>query len=263
MKKLFILVGLPGSGKTYFANYQESALWKTVKHVELDKYKDDNKNIDEILTSIKFDSETTIIDGLILTTNDIIHLLDTIGTDGIDEIQIHYWIPDRDICLWNDKGRREISSCETIKNAYIEEPNIAEISKKYPRDNICLVKHTVIKKPFWKHKKQYQDLKIVLKDGKYLYSESWSLGGTYCNCWGNTGRCLPDPQPTSFKDFDKLLETICPDISFLKYKKLYEASVSIATKVENDYYGGSVEYAFYQCDIDELLSMLIEMEIWR
>ena len=58
-----------------------------------------------------------------------------------------------------------------------------------------------------------------------------------------------------------MLSELCPDISFLKYKKLFAECVEICEQPERDYYGGCVTYAYYQCNVERLIELLLEMEI--
>jgi hypothetical protein len=57
------------------------------------------------------------------------------------------------------------------------------------------------------------------------------------------------------------MERVCPNMTFLQYKKVYNATVTTETKGEDDYYGGHVEYACYVCDIPKLYEMLKEMGV--
>ena len=52
---------------------------------------------------------------------------------------------------------------------------------------------------------------------------------------------------------------VCPNITLLQYKKLYNSLVSIESGCENDYYGGSTKNAYYKCNLKDLYNMLIEM----
>ena len=92
-----------------------------------------------------------------------------------------------------------------------------------------------------------------------LRSDTWCLGGSWGDCWGNTGMVSADEQPTEFKEFDDLLMEVCPNITLLQYKKLYNSLVSIESGCENDYYGGSTENAYYKCNLKDLYNMMIEM----
>lgn len=92
-----------------------------------------------------------------------------------------------------------------------------------------------------------------------IKSSSWSMGGSWASYTGATGTIEPEPQPQNFNEFDELIEKIVPDISFMKYKKIYAACVRVESKSENDYYGGCEYYGYYECDLYRLYESLDEM----
>ena len=266
MAKVLILMGLPGSGKTTFAEQymnDKNTDWLTVAcHINIDHIKEkgymsDTENI--IRKYFKEHIKDNIIDGLFTCNDDIIRVINSIPYKR-KSIEIHYWEPDVDTCLYNDIGRRRKSSKNTILNTKMEYPNIEHIKESTGIPNIVVVHHTVVKKPFWKVKSE--ELGLYLNEGKYFCSDTWSLGGTYGNCWDNDlGYVSPDEQPASFTELDELLENLCPQLTFLKYKELYRQCVIIEQKTENDYYGGSVQYAFYKCNIAKFFELLNEWNL--
>ena len=91
-----------------------------------------------------------------------------------------------------------------------------------------------------------------------MTSDSWRTGGTLCSYDGWTSEVEPEKQPQTFTEFDDLLEKLCPNISFLTYKKLYSACVTIEDDYENDYYGGRQYHSRYCCKLNLLYEMLKE-----
>lgn len=265
MSKLIILMGLPGSGKTTFANeYIEKNRLKSMNIIHVDEYRyrkyDPISNVEDIInryynTHVK----ENIIDGLFLKNQDVIRLISCVP-ECVDEVEIHYWNPDIEKCLYNDVGRRRKSSKTTILNSKMEPLDLNLIKEATKVKKIQVITHEIIKKPLWKRKSD--DLGLYIEDGHYLCSSSWSLGGTYGNCW-NDYLCpvSADEQPTDFSEFDHLLEEICPSISFLQYKAIYKECIDIQTINEGDYYGGCVTYAFYRCDLIKLFNLLEEKEL--
>lgn len=275
MKKVLVMIGLPASGKTTFAkNYYNqynkigyySSKGYRINHIDFDKFFESyryNKYeksvaIEKIINdhiSLNHDNEV-ILDGLFLTNEDIIRILNKVR-DRYDmtHIEIHYWKPNIENCLWNDKYRRQEHSEITIKNAKINVTNIEEeIKTKYANVDVKIIEHEVIRKPEWK---VFADkYNIELNDTLKMKSASWCLGGSYQNCWGTGGSVSSEDQPTSYEDFDLLLEKICPNITFLQYKKLYNSCIEIETYNEHDYYGGSTEHAYFECDIEKLYNGL-------
>jgi hypothetical protein len=98
-------------------------------------------------------------------------------------------------------------------------------------------------------------------EGKYYFSDSWSRGGSWGDCCGNHGNIHPDEQPSSFEQFDKLLEDICPNITFIQYKRVFNECVTIDEYSENDYYGGTEYKARYKLDVRKLYDMLRERSL--
>ena len=265
MAKVLILMGLPGSGKTTFAEKyakKHNLDWKQeVNHIDIDSIKERGyiTSTEEILKKyFKEHIKDNIIDGLFTCTKDVIHVINSLPYQR-NNIEIHYWIPDKEKCLYNDTGRRRLSSKNTILNVMLEYPDIDLIKEKTKVKNLSIITHEVEKKPLWMVKTD--ELGLYVMDDKYLCSDSWNLGGTCCDCWGGAYSVTPEPQPASFSEFDNLLESLCPDLSFLKYKKLYHQCVDIEQGIENDYYGGSIHHAFYRCDIQKMFEMLDEWNL--
>lgn len=272
MKKILITVGLPASGKTTFAKeyvkkyhkYSQYDYGNTnykVAHIDIDLLKDFRYNEDKDVISIikektEYGADEFIVDGLFLSTEDVIQVLEAMIPQNQCKVEIHYWLPDIQKCLHNDIGRRLKKSSITIKNANISKIDIEEIKFKIGLEDIVLIEHEVVEKPFWKT--QSDLLGIYISDEKYLESDSWSVGGTWCNCWGESGEISVDNQPTTFAAFDEILEKICPQISFLQYNNLYSACVSVDYFDDGDYYGGNVTYAYFKCDLELLFNTLQE-----
>ncbi len=74
--------------------------------------------------------------------------------------------------------------------------------------------------------------KWAIKDG--IISVDWTIGGlTGGSCWGgsaDTARTA-DPEP-EFEDLDKILAEICPNISFLQYRRLCQAVIKTKDQTE-------------------------------
>lgn len=109
----------------------------------------------------------------------------------------------------------------------------------------------------------------AIDDGKYYVeqgciSETWTTGGiTGGNCWGGSAD-LPvrsDPEP-EFTDMDRILEALCPTISFLQYKKLVQELVSYNSKTNYEYYGNYYEYSTKTINLKQLEEYLITKQLW-
>lgn len=271
MSKVFILMGLPGSGKTYFANeYYKTHNntsrnnFKAVHIIDMDKYLKKYKLEDlSRLYGIGDNKTTYILDGLFLKNDEVISVIKSFNQNKpyaceIESITIHYWFPDREDCLYNDIGRRKESSKITIRYAEIEKPDVERIKNEI-HCPINVVNHTVIRKPEWKA--AADNFGIQVKNEKYLYSSEWCLGGTCGSCYSSElSRISPDEPILEFLELDSLLKDICPKLTFIDYKKIKNECVKTKTRSDRDYYGGCVEYAYFECDVEKLFNMLIEFD---
>lgn len=264
MSKVLILMGLPGSGKTHFAEEYKK------EHTLYNEWKVNSIDVDQLMRKRSFDgkleeiitlkykklSEINIFDGLFLTNDDVIRVIKCLP-GKIEHIEVHYWIPNIEYCLYNDSGRRTESSEVTIKNAKLEKPKAERIKEETGAKMVTVITHNVIKKKFWK--KIVDELKVPVEDDHYIYSERWSLGGQYGNCWNDSMTPVSgDPEPADFVEFDGLLNRICPDISFMQYKRIYKKCVDTKEEYESGYYGGGITYACYRCDLEKMFTVLEE-----
>ena len=261
IKELHISIGLPGSGKTteFDKLFENSNNKRKNIRIQCDSFltgsRPTYKNMSElILDRSRLFCEITFLDGLFLTLENVKEVVDSVK-DRVKKVVIHYWEPNIEACKWNDEGRRSLDSSITIENAKID--SLDEIKKiKDSFDNIeFLFKiHIVKRKPEWKHFSDvnglYCDENGIVKGG------SWSLGGTWGDCWGSHGSVSPGERPDGMAELDTLLEKVAPNISFLQYKKITNECVSTEDFSERDYYGGCVYYSQYVLDVKSLIDIL-------
>ncbi len=274
-----ILVGLPGSGKTHYAEEigGSSVVYsmQNIRYIDFDRELIYKYTFPQILRAncMAYDIQQRknlynhwIFDGLFLT-NVIQHQLVHAIKEQLDKrnikrnitIQFVYFIEDRETCLINDAIRNRDKLADiTIKSAKFEKPNINELKKDFPKFNFTIIEKEVHKMNTYE--KLFKIHESYAKND-IMKSESWSLGGSWGDCWGNHGTIEADKQPESFKEFDDLLIELCPNIGFLQYKKLYNKTVSIHTWDEHDYYGGCRQNAEYECDLYKLYTMMVEMNL--
>lgn len=271
--KYLITMGLPASGKSTWAEeYKESKVTYTggwnkqriysVFIMDVDKkFKSGNKSLESIickyLNEISYKQDEVIIDGLFTTNEDIITILNNLDIQNEDIVEVHYWKENREQCLINDQYRRNENSTISIENLPFEKIDIDLIESK-AEIKVNVEYHEVCIKPQWK---AFSDkYNLYLYDNEYIRSEKWSLGGSWRNCWGNSGS-VSSETPVEFIVLDNLLTEICPNVSFLQYKKIYNECVETDESSEGDYYGGNVYYAYYKCDVEKLYDKLVEMNL--
>ena len=69
---------------------------------------------------------------------------------------------------------------------------------------------------------------------------------------------LMKEETPDFVEFDELIEQVCPNISFIQYKNVYRKCVVQKTRTDCDYYGGSKEKAWWECNLKDLYKILLE-----
>jgi hypothetical protein len=269
-KKVTLLWGLPGSGKsTYAGEFDNRSYGRRAesRRIDIDNLSK-NQSGDNLIRTIANEAlhnlhyhNGVMLDGLVTTNAVAEKIFSAIkfhpeSSNFEIHFEIVWWSKSVEDCLHNDRGRRKLNSRTSIENIPFEEPS-EELLEKFNISEKRCIRKRVVRKPEHKAWAGENDL----GDADKLYSDSWSLGGTWGNCWGDTGTVSPGAPLTSFQEFDDLLERICPTINFLTYKKLYNATVSIEDYSEGDYYGGSVTYAKFVCDLKKLHEMLSEMQL--
>jgi hypothetical protein len=218
--------GPAGSGKTYFATKNNSS----TPIVDLDaiiKVQGTNKFtiLDELGKQVNAKlygySSFVIVDGLITTNSQLRDVIDSL-TAHLNQYQpifkLVYWNEDRASCLHNDKGRRHVSAETSINNLPYEKPNFQAFpefsqkriqSMKVVRKSPAITWISEILKSL-----EYDEWNIThITDSMKLKSDDWSLGGTWGDWRGESGTVEADT-PLDFKKFDKVLEVICPSITF-------------------------------------------------
>jgi len=238
MKKISILCGPSGSGKTRYAKEQTQRKVKVIQYASVEKCSNDLvKNFQVFIRNY----DTLILDAPFSNQKDYESMY--LIMQG-KEVKIEFIVFDSslDTCAWNNRYRSHTSNVHEI-----DIPNITNMP------------HAVVTHKTTKRKSGYDLFKDKFNLPDQITSMSWSLGGTWADCWGNVSTASPSSQPVSFVEFDELLEKICPDITFLKYKRIYNELVDIDDNVESDYYGGSITYAKYRCNSGALYRLLDEL----
>lgn len=272
--ELNITLGLPASGKTAFAKRESGRsngfIHNPNRYIDMDELAHKFERYGRAEERDKFEycisqalyhignskAEKAYIDGLFTTNEQYKKIADYVedyasAHNMAFKIILHYWKEDRESCLWNDRGRRSEVTTGAIRNLPLEEPDMSLFPEKTK-----LVTHVVKRKPdfqVWID----ENADMLSNCRTYLDSCSWSLGGVHGNCWNDTlTHSSAEPQPVTFREFDELLEKICPNITFLQGKRVYNECVSVHTEHQSEYYGGHSDSAFYRCDLEKLYEML-------
>jgi hypothetical protein len=272
------MMGLPGSGKTTFAKELERKIGthKTL-YIDMDNlpsiyeyYYTDGADLYELL---KMNVEqiqrshtinNIIIDGLILTNDDIIKVINAVSF-YVKElvVKIYHWNEDRELCLKNDGGRRELSSSTTILNAKYEKVDTDYICSKFDDNTISSVKEIIKKvvlKEGWERYFRHSTIANEVNDDFKIRSSRWCAGGTCGSCFHEGLSQITADERPEFYELDDLLEEICPTITFIHYKKLIKECVEIESNYERDFYGGGCTYNNWVCDLKLLYATLKDLD---
>ena len=117
----------------------------------------------------------------------------------------------------------------------------------------------------------------VLKPGKepldldkhYLYVQWCSGGVSGGSCWdtgenGDPHYAMSGEAEPEFDAIDTVLTVVCPNLSFLQYKKLLAGNLVTRDEYSQDeYYGNCTNYTFKRIKLRDLLNKLVEMELFQ
>jgi len=263
-RKLNISIGLPGSGKTTKFKELSKEAGRNSNHIECDYYLRITRSYEGSMEKLLRDRSSifhhdTFLDGLFLTKEDVKKVINAADNRGNKptHVVIHYWNENREYCNWNDKGRREADSNITIDNAKMDSlKEIMTLREDFPKIKFFKKVYDVEKKPRWK---VWADInELYINDEGILKGSSWSLGGSWNDCWGNTGSISPETPPEGMSELDDLLEKVSPSITFLQYKKIMNECVSVHEYSDHDYYGGCTYHNQYQLNVSCLYNYLVD-----
>lgn len=102
-------------------------------------------------------------------------------------------------------------------------------------------------------------------DTPYCFYEKGDIGGVSGgSCWSSSN---PEPytRPEGYEEvkedfekvFDAILCEVCPSISFLQYKNIYNKCVETSSSTNYEYYGNSTNYHIIYCKVKDFYDTLI------
>ena len=236
-----------------------------------------------------FDSKkaTVYVDMLCLTNKDLADLIYGLlkrYMHTVDEKKFDFTIldfdGDRELCIKNDMIRSfanpSRSAKVTIETETLEDVD-TELIGSMVGDQLatginatCFFNIKAKKVPIWNpdEASSYERIKAYVYGAanslgtvvkNVLRGESWTVGGKE---WSYTGKewGVGGQEPEEFDTFDKIMEAICPNISFLNYKKIRKECCEIEEYHEHDYYS-DYEKNRWICDLDKLVSILDELKL--
>lgn len=265
--KLHIMIGLPGSGKTYYCRQFRAKDPLHIDHFDENQIQkrlwDQNKRFrpmekEKLLSFLhKYTMRPVfLLDGLFLSTELILEILADFQTwTTLEEIVLDYWPENREECLRNDFHRRRTGSALSIETLSID-VDFEAIKTAYP-GLVKVVTHQVYHtpdyvlffRPFLSEQQEDQE--------KYLYSTDWSLGGTHWTYTGETAGIIDAEETPPFVELDQLLEKTAPNLDLSTFRRIEKECVVVEKFEDSDYYS-KVEKARYRCDLKVMYEILME-----
>ncbi len=257
-----ILCGLPACGKTFYANSIRDCNTVVVDCDSLFGLKN-KKNLSDIYNYIAnhlyghYKRKTVVLDGLFLSMDFVVSIIEYLHKSFKNEFsfEIEYWPEDRDTCLKNDNGRREIASRTTIEKGILDEMTEAELKNRTGLTVPVHIHKTVLKEEYKMMVDNMTEFSRSIKEERYLYSSEW-----YVNADNPSEVFISKEEkvPSDFIELDEVLEKYFPNITYLQYKRLKRECVELDDFEENDYYTGTVYKARYRCDLKKLYQFIKE-----
>lgn len=199
--------------------------------------------------------DTLIVDGLYLTTESVLYVINSIAAVAkLKTVTLDYWPENKEECLRNDYLRRRIGSALSIENLHVD-VDFKKIREKYPETMVET--HEVYHTPdyvFFFREHGLRDL----KDERYLYSSEWLISGESWSCEGNRYPLDPDEPRTEFSELEDLLDSISPSITRNQSRQIYSACVKTKEIEHHDYYSRTTNGQFV-CDLEKLYHELEKM----
>lgn len=268
--KLYVMMGLPGSGKSTEANRMAAEVPKSHVHVlHIDELRSSFRYrqnaplrsiINSELSRVQSKLNHVILDGPVFTNEDLFQAITAVAPSFKKmKVIVYHWNEDRDTCLKNDGGRRDVSSATTIMNAPYEDVDVAGLNerlKDWNAEITKVVEKRVSVKPGWQ--RNFRHSGVWIDQDMKIRSDKWCTGGSYGNCWDNQLRPVSPEKALSFQELDKMLLHLAPNLSFLQYKVINDSCVSQEESYDSDYYGGGTSYLNWVCDLQKLHEKLVE-----
>lgn len=93
---------------------------------------------------------------------------------------------------------------------------------------------------------------------------SWHIGGaTGGNCWGNEAEkyTVEHPTPLEFTLMEKILEDVCPNLTYKQYKQIVsELDIKEDTTGNYEYYGNNTEYFVRYFPVKNLVQAIEKLD---
>lgn len=264
VSKIVFLMGLPGAGKTTYANNEaENNKLIHIIRENAEFIKNKNKALWLATEFGKVPAKKTIVivDVLVTKNEDLRKLIDLVNgcfSGQKIHVSVVYWNEDREACKINDARRgRDVSAARSIDSLEYQVPDSKILG--IPDKNILMKNvYVVPQNEAWVEKISKKYNPSYDHKRTFISSESWNGGGESWG-WDDSPSTYSDPDPQKeFVKLDELLAEICPNISFLIYKKLFRECAEIKDTGKSDYYSNIHSFR-WECDLYKLYSFLTDL----
>src|ERR1035437_5014514 len=100
------------------------------------------------------------------------------------------------------------------------------------------------------------------KGNMHEYKVEWITGGASGgNCWGDSAEHVIESDPEPELDLTALFEKVCPNMTFLQYRKVMKDIVVQSNRMEHEYYGNYTEYSIKIVQYRVLYNKLVECKV--
>jgi hypothetical protein len=160
----------------------------------------------------------------------------------------------------NKKEKINPKFLEALKNIIIYE-------EKEEKDRTYRTRHSIVNENitidgFVIKKSSSKKIKETCLEELYLYNEWCSGGISGGNCWGDDGHYAAEGESEpEFTDLDNILNEICPNITYLQYKKLISKVIKEDSYTQHEYYGNSSNYSYKTVLLKDLYDALKELDL--
>lgn len=276
---LIILTGLPGAGKSTYAINNFDPHETLI--ISYDNFKDEKNEYLPIKTIIKrhgfyHDYENIVFDGFVPDKENRIAIIYELMTEIRKQwkdysvynrrndtvyfnVQEYYWYTDKDACLNNDRWRnRPKSSKRSIETWSVL---LNPLTKKDWDNNLAefFIEDKFIDTKFLYSKAYGYKEGVIEYTKKYITSDKSNPSILVGYEW-NTRY----DSPYEFEQLDNMLTKLCPNITFLQYKKLCrecEAKIVVDERYDDYYSNEPSIYNHWEVNIDKVHQWLIDNDL--
>lgn len=270
IEKLDVLIGLRGCGKSSWAksttikrNMKSSRYAQECRHIDMSTIRTgpfgartDRDILSLTADCLKMAKNIIFDDSTIRSTHQFMDFMRPYVDNKVikvNEVVIHVWNPDADACIFNCEGVLSESECNELKCQVLIIQDLDKIKELFGCE-VSIERHKTEKKPDWKRFCSIHKIKLV--EDRYMYSDSWCLGGCAFSDSGEAEAVSPDDPPAEFDEFEDLINKLCPSITLKNYRKLHSCC-GVRTSMSE--YEDEIYHSQYICDMEQFYQIFCSL----